>query len=332
MFFYNPQPKLEIKLQDLINKFILEIKSNKNLSKYIKIFGITGPAARSQAVYPYSDIDFYAITNFISSKYEKILRNIFNNIFINLDIECSLLLVAPSIYYRPDLMFFEFNNSGIVYLGEKQNKLSLDKIPNWEIFRLLTFRSNPFFSTFSLSNNKLIIKDIEKFYYYYSKLILGISEAFLILKNKYSADNFERQKDIKSLEISLQLKNEIEKAFLFRYKNYNYTETPEKLFENAITFLKIVWDKLIIEYFKTDKKTALNKLKKINAPFPAILYTRLFFMINYYKYNNKIIFSIREPFIDEIFSTLEFLENPSENIRKKLVLYWKIAPRFWKKN
>ena len=60
MFFYKKRPELEKEILARTNTFIKDIKNSPDLSKFIEVFGITGPAARGQATHKGSDSIFIA--------------------------------------------------------------------------------------------------------------------------------------------------------------------------------------------------------------------------------------------------------------------------------
>ena len=218
LFYQNNKKskKIEERVEKGVEEFLKKIKK-KRLSNYIEVFGLTGPAARGQATIYGSDIDFYVITKSLNLKKEKKLRTIFNNVFKEREIEVSLLTASPTIYKKPDLMFYEFIHSEGFLWGRpriSKDELTIKMIPKWEGVRLLTFRIDPFLNTIKIRQKGIEIKT-NKPDYYYSKVIQGVGEAFLLLEDKYKADNFERLKLIRKSKYAKQLGiiKEFEKLF-----------------------------------------------------------------------------------------------------------------------
>ena len=212
----NIEEKIEKK-----TKIFLDKLRKKGFIDFIEVFGLTGPSARGQATIYGGDIDFYFISKAINPIKEGKIRKLFEEIVRVKGIETSLLSASPTIYKRPDLMFYEFiHSNGFVYGKPRISKrdLPIKRIPRWEGVRLLTYRINPFINSFRIR------KDIEittnKPDYYYSKIVQGIGEAFLILTNKYSADNFKRLNAMKKNRYAKKLGiiEDIEKSYDYRYK------------------------------------------------------------------------------------------------------------------
>jgi len=327
MFFHEPNPKLEDKINKKINLFLDEIKTNSNLSEFIEVFGITGPAARNQATKQGSDIDFYCITSKLAPIKSITLRNKFVKLFENVPIDVELLIFSPNIFKKPDLMLFEFSNNGKILYGKLKKKFKLEKIPKWEAIQLLTYRGGPFFYAYSK-------KEID---YEYSKLILGLGEAILLMDDQYVADNHARSSLISKNETAKNMTgflNEYIKAYNFRYKNISFNESKSKLHSKGNSFLLKTWKYILKTYFKTNYITSIKKLKKIK-PSPIInIGNHFFYIFNSLRFNKKFKFSLINPYISEILLTQKYLSDTKKysSLRDEICLLWKSAPRFWKAN
>ena len=334
--------KIEQYIQGKIDEFIEKIKRNK-LFNYIEVFGLTGPAARGQATIHGSDIDFYTITKSINPLKEAKLRRIFEEIFHSNIVETSLLTASPTIYKKPDLMFYEFIHSGGFLLGRpkiSKNELNIEKIPRWEGVRLLTYRIDPFINTFRVAKRGIEIKT-DKPDYYYSKVIQGIGEAFLLLEDEYKADNFERLKAIRKSKYAKQLGiiKEFEKAQEYRYKGKPIGRNSRLLYNRAISISRKALVLYLQEYLKVESIEEIKKeLRKIHPSLVTLISTRLFFIRDYYKTKKRVKLPLKiEPMIEELIwliDLLQFLDKEKygakvEELRRNIVLYWKIAPRFW---
>ena len=195
MFFYKKRPELEKEILARTNTFIKDIKNSPDLSKFIEVFGITGPAARGQATHKGSDIDFYCITSKLSPLKSIWIRNKFVKLFNNLPVDVELLIFSPKIYKKPDLMYFEFSSSGKVLYGKLRKKAKISQIPKWESMQILTYRGGPFLNAHSNRNID----------YEYSKLILGIGEALLLISGEYIADNHKRSNRVISNNLAKKI-------------------------------------------------------------------------------------------------------------------------------
>lgn len=328
---------MNLKINLKINELLKKINSTNYLKKYIKSFGIVGTFARKES-FNYknkikSDIDFYVITNFINpffeSKFKKEISIIFGN-----EYDASLLIASPTIFKKPDLMFFEYTNSGKVLYGEKLKPISIKKISKFESFRNIIYRGCFFLSLFGVKNNKLklIEKDKIKFLYYYSKVIFGIGEVFLILNKTYVANNYKRNELIKKNKFA-KLLNEFIKEHnnmqRFRINNkipldFNFNTYTKK----AFYYIEKCYEIMFIEMFNND----LNKFKKIKSSGISLFSSRFFFTLNNFKEYKKVAISINEPFIDLNikFYNLSKKYNYNKKIYstelKDILRYWKTAP------
>jgi len=324
--FYGKKRKIEKEIEKKCLEFVSLINKDKKLKKFIKVFGITGPSARGQASFGNSDIDFYCITNSLNFFKEGYLKKKFDEYFNKIDYEISLLSFAPSILNKKDLMFFEFATSGKILYGDLKNKIFIGQIPKWEGIRLLTFKGNPFIA---------YLNEIDKIEYYFNKLIFGIGEAFLLLKNDYIADDFERYKRVMKNDYAKKLTGFLKfykKAFEYRYENNKQNFEIEKLKEKGLFFLKEAWKIYLEKYFNCEYSKSVKILKLIKPSFKSKIATRLFYTINYWKYFKKLRFMFwKESFIEEIIMIQKYLNNSNETLRKKISESWKVSPRFWYK-
>jgi hypothetical protein len=319
--FYGKRRDIENKIIDRVENFVSLIKKDKKLRKFVKVFGITGPAGRGQASFGNSDIDFYCITNKLNPFKERYLHKRFNECFKGIDYDISLLAFAPSVLKKPDLMFFEFVNSGKFLYGKLKGpiKYKIQDIPKWEGIRLLTFKGNPFLAHIGTDKEE----------YYFSKLILGIGESFLLLDNKYVADDFKRKDLVLKNKYAKQIKGFVslyKKSFDYRYKNKKIDVDFKK---EGLRLWKTAWKIYLEEYFDCSYEKALLRLKKIRPDFLRQIGTRVFYTLNYWKYFRKIRFCCKEPFIHEILMIQKYFKNPSEGLKKKITESWKVSPRFW---
>jgi len=344
LFYQNNKKskKIEERVEKGVEEFLKKIKK-KRLSNYIEVFGLTGPAARGQATIYGSDIDFYVITKSLNLKKEKKLRTIFNNVFKEREIEVSLLTASPTIYKKPDLMFYEFIHSEGFLWGRpriSKDELTIKMIPKWEGVRLLTFRIDPFLNTIKIRQKGIEIKT-NKPDYYYSKVIQGVGEAFLLLEDKYKADNFERLKLIRKSKYAKQLGiiKEFEKTQEYRYKGKPIDKNSKLLYNEAISISRKALVFYLKEYLKAESIEEIKKkLRRIHPSLITLISTRLFFIKDYYKERRKVKVPLKiEPMIEELIGLIDLLNllgekkygTKTEELRRKIVLYWKIAPRFW---
>jgi len=318
IFFYDSKDKiLDSTINSKIEQFVDLIKKNKLFRKYVSVFGLTGTAARGQASMNGSDLDFYCITNYLNPLHEKKLKKSFFETFGDFGIEVSLLTFAPSIFKKPDLMYFEFVTSGKVYYGKFDKKISFDKIPLWEGVRLLSFKGDPFLASF----------DTGEFHYYYSKLLLGIGEAFLVLDRTYVADNFKRHDLVLKNKYCLGIEGfmeEYQKAHDFRYNGYVFKGELKK---KGLLFLKKAWQVYLKEYLGDNYLVRLRKIKPLTLK--ERVGTKVFYTINYWKMFKEFRVFLKEPFIQEILMLQKYLINFDERLREEIVKSWKASPRFW---
>lgn len=313
----NSAKKIEKGVDEGISKFLEIIKENSKLKKYISVFGIVGPAARAEGFYfdekNRSDIDFYVITNYIDVKEEKLLKNKFEECF-NKKLDCSLLIASNRVLKKPDLMLYEFSNSGKILYG-KIKKLNINELSKFEGFRNIIYRGKHFLNLLSLKEGKLVYasSDKTKFLYNYSKVIFAAGEIELMLNKKYVANNFERNKLIKKSKLAKEHKE----MFDFRYKKiipkgFNY----EKYIIKAFEIINYSYNKLFEEIPE-------EEFKKINPEAITAIVNRLIFIKDYlFKYKRMNI-QIKDPFIN--------LSIMFYNLSKKIVNKEKISEKEFNK-
>lgn len=336
MYFYKKTPiteEIEAKTDKKIKEFLNIIKKDKKLQKYILSLGIVGPAARKQNFYfnskVMSDIDFYVISTRISPPSERYLRKTFRKTFKDMKL-CSLLIASPTIFKRPDLMFFEYTNTGKVLYGRRLKPISINKISRFECFRNIAYRGCYFLNYYKEKK-----KDTVKFLYYYSKIIFAVGEILLILTKQYKANNFERNNLIKKNKPAKKLKGfikEHQKMHDFRYNN----KIPKgflfsKYNNKALIYLKQGYDIISNELFN-QRFVKAKEFKRIHPNILSSIVNKFFFTLNYYQNTKKVrIHLIREPFIELnilFYKAITTLDN--KDIREALN-YWKSAGWFYYK-
>jgi len=361
MYFYQQNEKtkaIEADINEKIKSFVSYIEKTPWLKKSTISFGLVGPCARGQGFYhnedARSDFDFYLLSNELNLEKEKRAKKAFFEIFKNQkpslqveskrlqvkhDEDVSLHYISPTIFKRPDLMFFEYIESGKAFYGKKINKISIERIPKFEGFRNILFRSCVFFSLFDVNNGKLKLKENvakERFFYGYSKVIFSIGEVFLLLERNYVADNFRRNEIIKESKHAKRLKNfieEHEKMNKLRYSSHTFSlekefKRKDEYISYAFKVLEQGYDILISELFKG----SINELKKTSARGIRKIWNRLFFMKRYFCMTKKLRIPKGEPFVELILMAYEFIRkaNRDKGIRKEelenILIYWKIAP------
>jgi len=345
MKYFKNYNKTDKSIDRKINEFLSKIKSNTNFKNYIKTFGIVGPCARGQGFYlnnnVKSDIDFYAVTEFINPFLQTKLLKEFYKIFDKNN--ASLLIASPTIFAKPDLMFFEFCSTGEVLYGKKLKPLSINKISLFEVFRNIIYRSCFMFSLFKIDRNnkivfnkKILNKDI--FLYYYSKVIFGLGECFLLLNRTYVADNFTRNELIKNNKFAISISEFIEehqKMHDFRYalkKGLHNKLNEFEYIDKAFNFIKQSYDIISKELFGCKQISNCKQFRKIKAKKLSFISTRVFFILDYFKAYRKIkINLIEEPFVKLNLILYDFVSKKKNNekARKKIFEYWKTAGWFY---
>ena len=342
-FFYNNTDETKnfsIYVNWLINQFNKKVIDNK-LQGFILSFWIVGPCARWQWFWinenNRSDIDFYLVSSHFSISKTNRIKSIFYSIFPKEE-DFSIHYASPTIFKRPDLMFFEYTNSGYIIIWKKLKKLNIVKVPRFECFKNIIFRGGFFFEMFELTNWKLKIKDYisnEEFLYWYSKIIFSIWEIILILQNIYKADNFKRNKLLLKLdEVEKKILNRHNEMHNFRYHNeVDNNFDIETYTKEAFHFIEEWYLMLFNNLYNWD----ITRFKRSSTIWIRYLFNRLVFSYRYYKITWKIHISINEPFIDLSLLTYDLVKkiNNSEVISSKLFndffIYWKNAPFFYYK-
>jgi hypothetical protein len=318
--FYGKKKDIEDKISERADKFVSLIHKDKKLKKFVKVFGITGPAGRGQASFGKSDVDFCCITNTLNPLKERYLLKKFYECFKDIKYDISLLTFAPSIFKRKDLMFFEFATSGNFLYGKVNRDVKIRDIPKWEGIRLLTFKGDPFLAHIGTDKEE----------YYFSKLVLGIGESFLLLDNTYVADDFKRKDLVLKNKYALKVSGFTElykKAFDYRYSGKNLG--VNNLTKEGLKLWRTAWKIYLENYFNCSYKDALKKLRMVKPSFTQRIGTRIFYTLNYWKYFKKIRFCFKEPFIQEVLMIQKYFNNPSDKLKRKITESWKVAPRFW---
>ena len=78
-------------------------------------------------------------------------QNKIENQYLDLRIHDSKKVLFDTIKeFKPDLMFFEFSNSGKLLYGKNVDRISLDKISRFECFRNIVYRGCFFLSLFDV--------------------------------------------------------------------------------------------------------------------------------------------------------------------------------------
>ncbi|MHA1696266.1 MAG: hypothetical protein ACTSUG_13435, partial [Candidatus Helarchaeota archaeon] len=247
----------------------------------------------------------------------------------------SLHYISPSIFKRPDLMYFEYCNSGKVLYGKKLESQTIKNISRLESLRNIIFREAHFLKLFNIKNKKLLLKNVKKeeLIYNYSKIIFSIGEICLILDKSYVADNFQRNKLLKNNKYAKNIKGfiqEHEKMHEFRYFNHYKKKEKEYYIENAFRLIEKTYNIIFSEL-------KIKKLKTIKTNGLRYVWNQLFFTINYFKKTKKIKILFIEPFIKLTLLNLELIKkiNQKQEIKhdllKEIMIYWKIAPWFYYK-
>jgi len=327
-------------LNKFIEKFIRLL--NEKYQNRVRSFGIVGPYARNQQT-KFSDVDFYMITKRINPFFEwKIKKKFFECFRDCKGREVSLLIASPTIFKKPDLMFFEYTNSGKVLFGEKIKPIPIERISRFEAFRNIIYRSCFFLEQFEVKNGKLQLKkNIKKelFLYNYSKVIQCVEEVCLLLTREYVADNFKRSMLIKRNVFAKQIPNfikEHQKIHLFKYENLIPKDFSKETYtRKAFFYLQRVYEILFKELFDC-KNLDCKKFNKIKAPFPSCIGTRLFFTLNWLKQTKQIkIHLFSEPFVCLTKKFIQFVidfnsgKSLERELLEEILNYWKCAGWFY---
>jgi predicted nucleotidyltransferase len=315
--------RLETVKSTIINEF----------SDYVVSFGLTGPMAKGEGTIYFSgnttsgsDIDMAVVTGFRSLARQRQLKRKIDEIFESSPLNPGILFFAPSIFKFPDLMFCEYAATGKVIFGGKER--CMREISIWEAAKILTSRCGALFDAVSFDGQ---ITQSEDFPYAWSKSVLGMGEALLILEKKYKFSVLERAVAIKSSSYAKRIPRFLElheKAFLCRYSGR--LPKDRKLMEDTFNMLAHAFELTAGELFKRSGK----RVSELSAPFPSIVATRIFYFINTTR-KGKISLPLSEPLVqefEEMRKALEILKHggfPSEKQRRHIVHLWKHAERFW---
>ena len=69
-------------------------------------------------------------------------------------LDCSLLIASKRVFNTPDLMLYEFSNSGKVFYG-KIKKVSIEKISDFEGFRNILYREREFLKSLTVKDGRI---------------------------------------------------------------------------------------------------------------------------------------------------------------------------------
>lgn len=314
-------------------RLVKEICADSELRAYVEVLGISGTAARGEAS-PYgSDVDFYCITTRLDPRFEKRLRTLFDSIFHDAPVESWLLVFAPSIWKKPDLMLYEFTNTGKVLLGDVKKQLPLRSVPRWEAIRLLSQKACPFLSKPVDSHflHQFIHEDED---YYFSKLITGIGEALLLLSGTYQPSTDARAALIKQNHLAKQLPDFVDwhkQATLYRKKKKPFSRTAKERRNYGETLVEQAWKLVLESYFQATYDEALRDLRSTKpTSLRQWVGSRLYLPILSLKYFRKLHISFREPFIKLILMQQDTRRLLDPKVRLKLAEYWICAPHFWR--
>jgi len=279
-----------------------------------------------------SDLDLYLVFDTLNPNFKKKIYSYFKKSFDE-SLDPSLLFAYKSIFKRPDLMFFEYTNSGKVIFGKELNKIKFNKISKFEAFRNIIYRSSYFLEMFEIKNYKLKLKkniENEKFLYFFSKVVFAAGEVDLIINNQYVANNIERNNIIKNKKNTLsKIHNTMNE---FRYKNkipndFNINDYTKKAIEIIYDSFENLFSNLISK----------NKLKNIHANLKSRILNKIIFNILDFKKYKKINLDNRDEFIVLIIKYFKFIKKIKNNQKIKqedleeILFYWKNASWFYYK-
>lgn len=349
-FFYNKTDESVI-LNQTINKkiqeFITIIDSELNLKKYVKSLWIIWPCARSEWFYinnkVRSDIDIYVMTSRISFSNAKKLNKLFKSIFDE-KLDVSLLYFSPNSWKKPDLMMYELTNSGKLLYWDKMEEITLSQISKLETIRNLAYRWFYFLENFENNQWKLVIKDKVsdfQFLYGFSKIVFSLWEVCLLLSGRYSASNFQREKNIKNNFYASQIDWFLDLHYKMHNFRYNQ-EVPKDFDRNA--YIKIgfkyiqLWYDLILSELFDSNTIFVDKFNNLRSQWISFFANRiLYFLINIITYRRIKLNILKEPFIDFIQNYYILIQkvNKWEKLGdvelKYLQIDWKTAPWFYYK-
>ena len=338
--------KKAIKIENDLNKRVVLIVEliKRKYRDYVETFGITGSMARGEGTIKFygtnivgSDIDFGIVTKYISPLKEKEIKRGISKIFSGSKIEPGYIFFSPTILKKPDLMFYEFVNSGRVLYGNLNFAYKADKIPLWEAVRLMTLRAGgPFLKEFEIYRGD--VKTSKKFGYALSRAILGCGEALLIAERKYRPSMKEREKQIRKNMLAKKIPRfyvYYEDAMNYRRGLDSFGKDSKRNVREASIIILDTWKAILDKMFRGEYKKNKAALKRISAPFPTILTTRIFYAIKCLK-KGKIKIPISEPFGKECITIIDFLESfilkdmaKAEQSRREAVELWEASELFW---
>ncbi|USN58511.1 MAG: hypothetical protein H6767_09830 [Candidatus Peribacteria bacterium] len=269
------------------------------------------------------------ITKQINPFLEKKLRSKFKYLFPK-RLNCSVLITYKSIFQKPDLIFFEYSNSGQQLYGEKIAPISLGKVSRFECFRNILYRSCFFLDLFTIEKNRLLLKEqnTEDFLYAYSKIIFAIGEVKLLLAGAYTADNFKRNENLKNIDAVFS--KEHDALHQFRY----YQAIPEDFTlsvyqERAIEYLAQIYNELFSHLISK------TKLKEIHPNITTRIINKLLFLKSYWQKYHILEYNSEEDFIVFILKHAELIKKLREkkSVTQEELLtvlrYWRTAGWFY---
>lgn len=165
----------------MYQKLIKELEDRAYLGNYISCIGLMGSYAFNEQTEE-SDVDFGVVTHFLNP----ILSRKVEAIFKKHEPKASVLFFGPSIFQRPNSMFFELISAHQYLFG------TIDYhdfcVPLWEAFRVMTNRNSHYI--------------LERTDHTREKAILGCVEALLVIRKEYVASKRAKLDRAKSLWIA----------------------------------------------------------------------------------------------------------------------------------
>lgn len=328
--------KLEKEIDRCVTKSAELVKSD--FGDYVESFGITGPMAHGEGTVFFSggemygsDVDLGVVSKFRSKRREDRLRAGIEKIFSGAGLEVGVLCFSPSIFKRPDLMFYQYCAKGKVLFGRK---LSCRwDIPVWEAAKALTSRSGMLFDSLSFKNG---IAFAGKFPYSWSKALLGAGEALLIMEGSYALTFTEGKRRIQRSRLAKKIPGLPQlhaAAYEARFRgkiSANVAASKTRLLQDTGKAMEAVFEQTA----KALEASSGKPVEKLSAPLPAKISTRLFYFFSSLK-RGKLKVPLSEPLVMEFaemqkaFGLLRRGRTPTERQRRRIVHLWKHAERFW---
>lgn len=298
--------KIEESVTVGVMKFLV---ASQLFSGYVRTIGIQGPCARGEGLYVSeyvrSDVDFFVVTSSINPLKERKLRRLFEQCF---DKECSLLVYSPTIFKRPDLMFFEATR-GKHLGGERLSPVPIQRISKFEGFRNLIYRGAFFLEADSRGASA------EELAYAYSKVVFAAGEVCLLLEGDYCAGLKERNRRVKKSPLARELGivKEHEKMQNFRETG----KVPSVDTSAAYGILRKSMDLMIERIADGD----IRNLSRLHPNWASSLVNKVLFFFRTGK-----VHLVKEPFIRSIENFYSCVNGHGD--LQDVLLYWKNAPWF----